>query len=801
MRRSASGANQLLLLKVWRDAVALGGASVSLVALMALGCALYVLFAQSRLNLELSYHSFYRDHRLADATILVEEAPESLVETIALLPGVKTAMGRVVKDGTIILRDSPRRRTSGRFIGVPSTGRPALNDVFVIEGRYLTDRGECLVDRMYAKEHRLGVGSVLRASYLGRQHDFAVVGIVASPEYIYPAPSKEASFASPGFFGICWVDGDALRQWVGMNRSITEVHVACDPRRVERVLEAMVAVGERYGLRSWWDQVEQPSNRLLSMDLTGFRAMSVVFPLLFMSAAGLSLYSSLTRIVRLQTGVVGFLRASGFEAAAVGWHYVLQGGLLTACGALPGAVFGHWGSIGFTRLYANSLHLPRILTPPHWLVLVSGVVTAGLVGILAAWLPARQAARTPPAVAMRGDRQEDELVGNLNWLMKVTRLLPVSMRIAARGLVRHPSRTLFAVAGLVSGTSLLLATLGMHASIMSALDEWIYDALDYELDVSFVSQEGAALADAVGALPGVTGVVHTCLATVDVTSATGRTVTLNAMGYQRGQRLFRFAVRGGPEPDLQPGYLWLTKQTARRLGVERGDPLRVEWAFSSRERTIWTTMRVGGVLDLTFGGFGYGDYDDLRRRIVDRIYPSGGYGAMIACSSELGVALRRRLERDDLVAAVMSINDIKKEIEASMKITLIFIGVMLSFGCLLAGAVLHSVSSISILERLRELATLRSLGFSARATTLTAAVEIYAMAALGLLGGLPLGAWMNTAYMRLFETETFSFRAVTPLWAYVDVILIVLVLVAVSLRGGVQRLRTMDLAQATKALE
>jgi len=145
--------------------------------------------------------------------------------------------------------------------------------------------------------------------------------------------------------------------------------------------------------------------------------------------------------------------------------------------------------------------------------------------------------------------------------------------------------------------------------------------------------------------------------------------------------------------------------------------------------------------------------------------------------------------------------DVREQIYSSLRITWIFISVMLLFGAILAGAVLHSISSVGILERLRELATLRSLGFSARAVTAVAAVEIYLMAGLGLLLGMPAGKWLNEQFMGMFQTETFAHRPILPPWAYAVAAAIVLGLVAWSLREGVNKLRTIDLAQATKARE
>ncbi len=803
-RRSRSPATEprevslLLWLKVWRDAFALGGTAWSLVVLMLIGCGFFVVFAEARVNLEDSYHTFYRNMRFADASVLVDKAPDGFVDLARQLPGVTEVLGRLVKDGAIILRDAPRRRVMGRFIGMPTVGDPPLNRLYVVEGRRYISRNECVLENQFAAFNNVRIGDLVTISYQGQTRDMTVVGFGSNPEYLYPVPSKEAAWVSPQTFGVVWMDGEGLRQWLGVGREVTELHVACDPAQTEQILVALRAIAEQYGLRDSWDQAGQPSNRLLTLDLTGFRVFSVVFPILFMFAAALSLYSALSRIVRLQTGVVGFLRASGFTVREVLWHYVAQGALISAAGAVPGAVLGHLMANVLVGLYGNLLHLPVLIQDPRWTLFGFGIAMAGLVGALAAWLPARAAASTPPAVAMRGDQNQDDGTVRFAWMMSLAAAVPVMLRIAVRGLLRRPSRTLFAVGGLVCGTCVLVATLGMYVSVKTAIDGFLHGAYKWEVQVNFFNHGGTHVASAIGALPEVDHVTLTCDAPVRLETPVG-TANVILHGAQRGQQATELRQPDGTPIDLVPGVIWLPTMTAKRLKVEPGDPVRAVWSYSSRKSTVDCYFTCGGFVDMAFGGFVYGEYDDVRRKMVDPITPLGSYGAAIACDEETGRMLQRRLEREPSVSMITRMGDIREQVNASMGVTFLFITILVTFGAILSGSVMHSVSTVGILERLRELATLRSLGFSARQTTWIAAVEIYVMAVIGMALGMPLGTWMNDAQMRVYETETFVFKTTMTIWVYVIATAIVLGLVSLSLRSGVKRLRTMDLAQATKA--
>jgi putative ABC transport system permease protein len=792
---------RLLALKVVRDTVALGAASVSLMVLMAVGVSLFVVFSEARANLTASYQRFYANTRFLSATVLLQSAPPSLVDTVGLIPGVRVAMGRRVKDGTLILRDRPRRRVMGRFVGLPSHEHPLLNDVQIIQGRYLEGRGECLLEQKFAEANELAPGSLVTGSYQGQQRDLLVVGVVASPEYIYPAPDKESPMPMPEVFGVCFLDDDALRQWLSLDKNVTEIHVSTDPGREDEVVAIMKALGERYGLRSWWTWREQPSHRLMMLDLTGWQALSVIFPSLFLCAAALSLYSSLGRIVRLQTGIVGFLRASGLSRSAVLLHYVAEGGLITLCGALPGLVVGHYGAGGLVRLYAHTLKIPLAITAPYPAVQAQAVLMAMVTGMAAALMPARTAARTSPAVAMRGDVTLDRMAPHDNWLMALTRRLPTLLRVPVRGLIRRPSRTLLAVCGLASGCAILLMTLGIYVSVSEGVGEYLDQFVQYEVEGLFSSPQAAGLVDGVSQVEGVTAASNTCLLPVRLTAPGGWQANLVCYGLPPGQRVMGLKDRGGNAIAFRPGQIWISVNTAARLHVEPGDALQLEWAFASRTRRLRTTLEVGGLYDSTFSGFALCEVHDLRRRLVDRAWPEATFGCLIACSPAIGKQIRRRLERDGMTINVNTMADVRRQIGTSLQITWTFVSIMLLFGAVLAGAVLHSISTVGILERMRELATLRSLGFSARAVTAMAAIELYLMAGLGLAAGMPLGNRLNTIFLGKFQTETFTFRLHLPLWTYVCASAIELSLVAWSLSQGVRQLRSIDLAQATKARE
>ena len=790
----------MLRRKLWADSRALARQTVALTILIGLGVLLFIGPYEAYQNLTVIYDDIYRTTRFADASVLFESGPASLVDAARTIPHVRTAMGRIVQDGAIIQRGGKRERVLGRFVGVPRGRRPEVNDLMLLEGRYLVNGEEAVLEHQFARENGYRIGDVVKCSFQLRDREFTVVGFATSPEYVYPVPSKHEMFIARGTFGVVFIDEDRAREWFGTGPQINEVHCLTDPGYEQEVLEKLKGLTRSYGVEFAYVQDEQPSKALLDMDQQGFAQMSVFFPMLFLISAGLSLYGALNRLVRLQVTVIGTLRACGFSRREIMVQHVMQGVLVAVVGAIPGAALGHLLAIWLNGLYADALYLPMVSGEPHWDTILTGLALAAGTGLAAAYFPARLAANLSPAIAMRGEVDSGGGLRAQRSLVQRTRFVPVRYRIPLRGIFRRASRTLFAIAGVVGGTIIMITTLGMYVATMDAVGEYLTETRKYEIDLQFVRSGAGALARAAVALPGGRAAELGAGVPVRIRSSWGSGEMI-LMGLERGQKLMGVKTVSGRPMTLEPGEIWIPKRLARRLRVEPGDPVLLEWVKSSRRRRLRTTRRVAGLLDMAMGNTAYGELNDVRRSLVDRAWPYSSYGASFDCDPKTVDAFKRRFERSDDVMLVSTTGDVRKEINEQMKLTYIFIGVLLGFGGLLAGAAIQSVASVSLLERTRELASLRSLGFSAWSSAWLAAVELFVLAAAGLIIGLPLGAVLNKWFMSAYQTETLSFRAVLPPWAYIVTIVIVLALVALAAYSGARRLAAMDLAQATKAQE
>ncbi|HLY66000.1 MAG TPA: ABC transporter permease, partial [Chloroflexota bacterium] len=470
--------------------------AIGLVAGM--GVALFYGFLASYLDQKASYAVSYDRLAFADVTVAMRQAPRSVVQELARLPGVEAVEGRIVKDIEVEQESGRRPRVIGRLITVPADGPPAVNRYMMLEGRPLSRslRREVLLEASFASANRYRVGDRLYPEFNGRRVTFVVVGIVASPEYIFPIASKQFSIPMPETFGVMFVSQELAESLLGMAGSVNEVAVITDAGQADAVGALIERRLHVYGPEKPTTRADQPSNKLLQANLEGRKPILVVMPALFLAAAGLAVALVLARWVQSQRGQIGFLRAVGFTARTVLWHYLEMGLVVGCCGGVIGDLLGHALAVWIGAVYRQVLHMPYSRQEFHPDVAALAFLLSVVTCALGALGPARQAARITPARAMRGQ------MPTTRWSLKAIRL-PPTVAMPVRNLLRRPLRTLGTASGVASAVILMVLAGTFLDSIDSAMDLYVNGIQRYDLSVAFVPERSQAVLFDISRWPGV----------------------------------------------------------------------------------------------------------------------------------------------------------------------------------------------------------------------------------------------------------------------------------------------------------
>jgi len=778
-------------------------AAVTFVVL--LGVAFFVGSLVSYENLKASYFSSYERLHFADFSVSFDAAPREYVRKLARLPGVRALEARIVKDVELEQKEPEAQKIVVRFISLPTPYQPRVNDVLVKEGRYLgrsrrsLHGREALMEKGFAEHHGYRLGGVLTPVIDGEKVKFTVVGLVASPEYILVVRDKHTLMPTPSTFGVIFISHEQAEELFDFAGLVNEVCVRADPARREVLMAQFKERLRPYGAEEVVPQEEQPSNKLLRMDLEGFRELAAVFPLLFLTAAALSIATLLNRLVHLQRPQIGFLRASGFTSRAVLAHYLWFAALVGGLGGAAGVGFGQWLSHLITREYVSILNIPFVVLQPRWLVnfIGFGLGLATCLGAGAA--PAWWAAQLSPALAMR---EEAPPLGRRpfweRWIPALARV-SYTWKIPLRNLLRQPRRTLSTVLGVAIGVSLIIVSAAFLDSIEEALNLCFGRIQLYDLRVIFLPAQTERILHYIAQWKGVHRVEPLLEVPVELKRGTATYTTL-LMGLRPDAQLLRVLGPKGEPLSVRSEGLYLSPLLRRKLGVDTGDTLLLRYSHSTKEVKAEWVVPVGPVIRQPVGAMVFWPLKRVRRAFTTALEwpPQAVTGVLVAVEPAYLEEVRDDLYDLPGAAGLELTAQTKREVDEMLAFTYTFVGVMLLFGGGLAFAIVFNALSVNLLERTRELAALRTLGLDRHRMGIMTTIENLLMGFLGLLVGLPLGYTLAVLFLNLYESETISLRVILTLRTYLGSALVILVVVLLSQIPGLRAINRLDLAKATK---
>ncbi|MCV2394231.1 ABC transporter permease [Actinotalea sp. M2MS4P-6] len=744
---------------------------------VALGVAMYVASAGAFRNLSTSYEGTYE--RLGFADVVASGTDPQALADAALGAGAAEAIVRTTADQPMTIGGT---RLQGRLVGLPADAHPAVDDVDVVDGDYLSadDPDGVLLEKHAAATFDLGPGDHLQVLSPSGWHEVTVRGVVISPEYLWPAPSRQQVLGDPYGFAVVFAAEDQVRAWSGQGP--TEALALLDGTDRTTVIEAVRAAGATDVLT----REDNPSDAALHLDLDGFDKMSVAFPLLFLTAATVAAYVLLARRVLSERPVIGTLMAAGARRGHLIWHYVLQGLLIGLAGSATGAALGAPLTVLITKEYTTELGIPDTVVAGHPDLVVIGLALGVVVGAIGAAVPAFVAARTVPAEAMRN---QVVLAGQGWWGAAVSRLrvLPATTRMALRDVVRNPRRTLATMLGSVIALVLVLASVGLMTSMITALDAQYGTIQREDAQVVVVPGTTDQVSASLDATDGVTTVEPSLVARVTVSSG-DKSYATDLQGFEPGTAMHGF-VDGGSDVPLPTDGVLAGARLADLLDVSVGSTLTFTDAAGAT-----STATLAGFVDEPLGTLVYGTRQTVSSLVADP-------AEVLLVQFDEGAdrsALRSTITTMDDVLAYSDTRALLTMIESYLGLFWAFVGVVVVLGGVLALAVIEVTMAVNLVERTIELATLRAAGVTVRRAAGVLATENIVAIIAGLPFGLVAGFFAARGMLGLFNSDMFIIELDLGWWVLGLAALGVLLAAAASQIPAARAIRRLDVAQVVR---
>ncbi len=750
-----------LLIKAIRDLKAQKWQFLAVSFLVFLGVALFSGLYSSYLNIEATYKKFYTQTNFEDLGVEFNPAPKDLLKMVKAIPGVKAVVGRLTAYATMEIEG---REIRLKLVSIPEENSK-VNSLFIVEGVY-PKHNEVLILKKFADLNGISVGQVLHVRLNGKIYDLRVSGSAYSPEYILISERTNV-LASPKDMGVLFVPYNMMEEMTGLKGKITEVHVKIyDEDRADEILNKVKSEFRLYGLKSFYKREGQPSYKLLKMDLEGFKHIAFMFPSMLLLIAVLAVYILLSRIVIEQTGIIAVLRALGYSKRTVIFHFLTYSILIGLIGTSLGVLAGYYISAGMTSSYVDVLNVPYHVTEIYSNVLLASAIAGLLAPLIAGIFTTKRIAEIEPAIAMRGFKIEYKVLG----LDRLLRRFSILTRLAIRNIFRNPKRTLYTLFGVVMGVVLIATSL----AFVDSVDEMLHiqfdkvQTFDYKVECSNPTD--------IKRLVGVEE-AYPLVETWILLERNGIAKSSVLIGLPTGQDLFNIYDLNGRKHHPPPKGIILPKFIAENLSIAKGEEI---YAFIEIGKV---RLKVYDIVDQPLIPACYASLEGLERLGFrpNEVIVKGGD--------------ENKLKR---FGAVVSMKKLRENIVEMMSMMSEFFAFSVLFGASLAFAEIFNTTTINILERRREIATLRMLGYTVKEIAISILVETFTIGLVGLLLGFPLAILTLKGFEMTYKSEMFNMPFVMyPRTIVVTVVVIVLTLLA-SLIPGIRFVAKMEIDKVTK---
>ena len=754
--------------KLLRDLWNMKGQASAIGAVIAVGVMMLVMMTGLVASLSETRDAYYDRYRLADVFAPVARAPERLAGRLVDVPGVSSVQTRVVGRALI---DLPGQvlPVQAQAVSLPDRGRPALNDVFLTDGRMPAPGrpDDILLLQSFAAAHDLRPGDSLRATMNGARRSFDIVGLARSPEFLYTTAPGEL-VPDDARFGVIWMGRPGLAAAYDMAGAFNEVLIGLSRGASEdAVLAAVDRLLEPYGGSGAYGLADQLSNRFVSEEISGLEAAAIGVPPIFLGVAAFLLYIVISRMVQSEREEIGLMKAFGYTDTEVGAHYFKLILAIAAGGALAGCLGGIAAGRALIGLYTAYFKFPFLVFQLDPASFVTGVTVSILSASAGGLFVLRRVFALTPAAAMRAPAPPDfTRTGRIGH--SLNRFLDQPSRMVLRRLTRQPGRMAGSIIGIASGMALSVAMITIYAGFDRTIDLTFSVVDRSDVTVSFTHPVSDKTLFELMRLPGVAHAEP--VRNVSVVFRNGLETHRGALiGLPRAPELNR-ALDAALAPIVLPEHgLVLSDVLAEMLDVSPGDILTVD-VREGRQPIL--QIPVAGTARTLLGSPAYMDMDALNRALRE---PGRISGAYLTIDSGQADAIYAALQDMPTVAGV----SLKSQARDAF-VTLMNQGagairyVMGGIAFVITFGIVYNAARIALAERARDLASLRVIGFSKGEAAFVLLGELAVVTMIALPVGAILGYYLSFGIAAGFSTDLYQIPAVFDPVSYGQATLVVL---------------------------
>ena len=702
----------MLILKMLRDMKNHLGQFISIFIMAFLASFVFSGINAEWYGMQTEVENFYQETNLADIWLIASSFNSEDESKVKKLSGVKDTSLR-------LSYDCPLYTDNDKVLTINVIEENTLSLPSVTEGSPLnTTLDGIWLDESYAKTNKLNIGDQIQLDIPGTVFTKEILGFILHPEYIYSSKDSGSFMPDHENYGFIFLYSSSLPDNfdIEYNQLLLSLTKDANEENLYQELEGLFS--DRFMLIM--DEDSHLSISSFNNEIEQNKAMGGVFPIVFFLIAALTILTTMTRMTNSQRTQIGTLKALGFSKNRILIHYVSYGIWLGLIGGLLGLLIGPLIIPPILFIMQKSIY-----TLPNWSIAISPssfiiVVLLAFSCGLASYLACQGQLKEVPAALLRPKAPKNKVHQGLER-SKIWYKLSFGIQWNLRDIIRSRIRSLMAIIGVIGCTSLLLFGLGLRDTI-NKVSQWMYEDLNVYEDK--INIDPKASSEDITLLTNSYSGQLIQEASIELKFKSNKVNGLLTVAEQ-GDKI-RFEDTRGERIALPDRGIGISQKMAEQLNSEIGDI--IEWRIYGQKDWIESEI---SVIYRTPMGQGIAINKEVYEETGQSFMPSSLLTSDIVSNTSMK-AIENTLNKNNLMN---SFNDLLESIR--------MIVVILIMGAIILGSVvLYNLGALSYTERIRELATLKVMGFHPRLIRSLLSMQNIWLTVLGIIIGVPIGFWL-----------------------------------------------------------
>ena len=498
---------------------------------------------------------------------------------------------------------------------------------------------------------------------------------------------------------------------------------------------------------------------------TKIDSIAAVFPLFFIAVAFLMCLNTMTRMIEEERTEIGIFTSLGISNFQIIFSYIFYVLIATIIGLLIGL------SIGYTvvphvlyNVYTQAYVIPGLKTYVNIPICISIIEVCVITMSLVTFIAVTAKFKNSPANLLRPASPKSGrkvLLEKINFLWK---RISFSWKVTIRNLFRYKKRIIMTLIGISGCTALLLTGFGIKDSISEIVEIQYgeietYDALAV-LD-NPVTEKSSEINEFLSQ-NSISNPLYAYMETLTF-AANNKNIDVYSLAFATNSidKYFNLKDLDGNNLELNDEGAIITEKIAKILNVNIGDTITLR----DNNNEIYV-IKISGISKNYINNYVY-----MNTNYYNLVFGDISYNTIIANIGNHGDVLMNSNYFSNIQYTEDSMSMLQDIFDSMNNIVFLIIG----FSSVLAITVLYNLTTINISERVREIATLKVLGFNDKEISMYVYRETIILTIFGIIIGLLLGIGLNAFVLTVAETDEIIFAKEIHYLSYILAIVIMII--------------------------